>query len=89
MFEVTKTLRNYTGPRKNASNRLARFEVLKLGKPVVKEQFPFADRPVAVFTDENLGNSLPFRGRLIDFFPINEHDHVGILFDGAALAQVR
>ena len=43
--------RNYTGHAKGASNDFTSLEVLKLGKPIVKEQFPLSNRTIPMFAD--------------------------------------
>ena len=46
-----------------------------------------ADRAVALLGDDDLGGAL-LGGLVVDDGAVEEHDHVGILLDGAGFAQV-
>ena len=43
---------------------------------------------VALFADDDFRDALVRGVLIIDFIPVNKHDDVGVLFDGAGLAQV-
>ena len=48
-----------------------------------------ADRAVALLADDDLGDALVLRLRVVDLVAIDEQDHVGVLLDRARFAQVR
>ena len=54
----------------------------------MEEQFFFSNGTVAMFTDENVCNSLAFRVLIVDVFAIDEHHDIGILLDRTALAEI-
>ena len=47
----------------------------------LKIETDFANRPVTMFGDNDIGNVFAFRFRVIDVISINKHDDVGILLD--------
>src|SRR6266568_699600 len=72
-------------------------QVLKTGMLAEKGQADGADRAVSLFADDQFGVALvplgaravPFATLLaVDRLAVDEHDHVGILLDGAGFAQV-
>ena len=66
----------------------AKIETFEFGESVLKKQLLFPDGTVTMFTDDDVGNSFSFRIGVVYVFPVNEHDHVGILFDRTALSQI-
>ena len=67
-------------------------EVFEAGTVSIPHKMDGTDGAVALFADDDLSHALEFgaiSGRqTVEFWPIDEHDHVGILFDGTALSKV-
>src|SRR5690606_15236723 len=66
-----------------------RDEVLELRELAEERQVELADRAVALLRDDDVRDALAGRIGLVDLFSVDEHDQVGVLLDGAALAQIR
>src|SRR3954466_9313423 len=64
-------------------------EIREAGKPAEEGQVDAPDRAVALLADDHLGAPLRLLlvGR-VDLIAVDEEDQVGILLDGARLAQV-
>src|SRR5260370_21384853 len=68
-----------------------RRSLFKPREPAAKHKLHAVHRAVALLRDLQL-RLFPFLGRralLEEMRPVDEHHHVGILFDGARLAQIR
>src|SRR4051812_924426 len=68
-------------------------EVLEPGVFLDERELGGADRPVALLADDDLGGALGILrdiavGVAILLLAIDEHDDVGVLLEGAGLAQV-
>src|SRR5450755_560671 len=62
----------------------ARRKVVELRQRLVEEQLHHAGRPVALLADDDLGHArLLARVLVVVVVAVDEHDHIGILLDGA------
>ena len=60
------------------------FQVIETGVLGLKVHLHRADGPVALLAHDDLGDTLVFGGVLaIDLVPVDEHDDIGVLLDGA------
>ncbi len=68
-----------------------RCRFFKSRQPATKYEFNLVGGAVALLGDQDVGHVALFgRGIQVEKTgPVNEHDHVGILLDGARFAQVR
>src|SRR5207248_9151765 len=57
-------------------------KVGEFGVVLEERELDLADRPAAVFGDMDLGDATLRRVRVVDLVPVDEHDYIGILFDG-------
>ena len=60
------------------------FQVIETGILGLKVHLHRANRPVALLAHDDFGDALVFGGVLaVDLVPIDEHDDVGVLLNGA------
>src|SRR5262249_44734525 len=75
------------------ASRLRRGEVLEAGELAGRCELDDADRTVALLADDELGHAVSISMRLpllgVHVFPVDEHDHVGILLERTRFPQVR
>src|SRR6202008_3592906 len=64
-------------------------EILEARVLPQESQFHGPDRPVTLLADDDLRDALVLRVLVVDFVAIDEQDHVCILLDRSAFAQVR
>ncbi len=79
---------DYTEGGNGASNDFPVLKTLKFGEPIMKEKLFSPYGAVSMFTDEDIGNPLAFCILFVHFFSIDEHHHIGILFDSPRFAQI-
>src|SRR5688500_9926792 len=70
------------------SETVALYGVLETRELAEEGEIDLADRAVTLLRDDELGEALSFRRRVVDLVAGDEEDDVGVLLDGARLAKV-
>src|SRR3954470_2263825 len=65
-----------------------RLVVEELGDVVAEDELEVADRAVALLADDDLGDPLLLGVLVVDLVAIDEGHEIGVLLDGAGLAEV-
>ena len=68
---------------------MLRSRVLELRQRAAEDQFHAADRTVTMFRDNDLSHILFDRVLLVLVGTVDEHDDIGILFEGSRFTQIR
>src|SRR5919197_754993 len=68
---------------------ITRSEIVEARELAAEAKVDASDRTVALLADDYFSDALVLRVRVVDLVAIDKKDHVGILFDGTGLAQVR